>query len=269
MAPGEKLALGKRCSERMKREFGEQYGNLERWHWWFRGRRRILETVLRRELAERTAVSIASVGCGPAEGLTWLTPLAGPNGRVLGLDANPMHAPPSSLRVEYVVGKLETAPLTSRVFDVVLALDVLEHLDDDAAGLREAARLLKSGGLLLVTVPAFQSLWGDQDVVSHHRRRYTKQTLYHVFARAQLPRPHLTYFNTLLFPTIAVLRFVRRARGLSHRPRSDFDDHHPGLMNEMLTAVFALERHLVRRVPLPFGVSLLATVRPDGSSGKR
>ncbi len=264
VSPTESLTLGNTRLERMKREFAEQYGNLEAWHWWFRGRQRILETVLRRELAGRAPVSIASVGCGPAHGLTWLSPLAGLDGRVLGLDADPLHAPRSGLGVEYVVGKLEAAPLSSETFDVVLALDVLEHLDDDTAGLREAARLLRSGGLLLVTVPALPGLWGGQDVVSYHRRRYTRRTLYQVFTRAQLPRPYVTYFNTLLFPPIAALRLVRRALGIAHRPRSDFDDNDPGLMNEVLAAVLALERHLVRRIPMPFGVSLLATMRLDG-----
>jgi SAM-dependent methyltransferase len=75
--------------------------------------------------------------------------------------------PPLGVGLGYVVGKLE---LTSESFDVVLTLDVLEHLEDDAAGLREAARLVKPGGVLLVTVPALPRLWGGQDVVSHHRQ---------------------------------------------------------------------------------------------------
>lgn len=249
----------------MKHHFAEQYGSLEQWHWWFRGRQQILEAVLRSELEGCSAPSIASLGCGPAEGLTWLVSLAGPHGRVVGLDADPLHACRLRPELEYVVGKLEAAPLASGAFSVVLALDVLEHLNDDVAGLCEAARLLKPGGLLLVTVPALPSLWGGQDVISHHRRRYTKRTLRSVFTRAQLPRPCVTYFNVLLFPPIAVVRWARSALGLARHPRSDFDDNHPGLINEVLTAVFALERHLVLRVPMPVGVSLLASVRLSGS----
>ncbi|MGH7965439.1 MAG: class I SAM-dependent methyltransferase, partial [Candidatus Binatia bacterium] len=154
----------------MRRHFAEQYGDLEQWHWWFRGRRRILEAVLRRELAGRLSLSIASVGGGPAEGLTWLAPLAGPQGCIVGLDADPLHARRLQVGLRYVVGKLEAAPFASWSFDIVLALDVLEHIDDDVASLREAARLLKPDGLLVVTVPALPSLWGSQDVVSHHRR---------------------------------------------------------------------------------------------------
>jgi len=257
---GEKVRL-----ELVKRQFAEQYGHLEQWHWWFHGRRRILETVLHRELAGRRPISIVSLGCGPAEGLTWLRPLAGSHGRVVGLDADPLHVRRLEPGFEYVIGRCEAAPFASGSFDLVLALDVLEHLDDDAAGLREASRLLKPGGLLLVTVPALPSLWGGQDIVSHHRRRYTKRTLRQAFARAQLPYPRVTYFNSLLFPPVAAIRWIRSALGLGYRARSDFDDNRPSLMNGILAKVFAAERHLVHRVPMPVGVSLLATAWPRES----
>lgn len=245
----------------MNPTFAEHYRHLERWHWWFRGRQRILSTVLYRKFSNRTALSIASVGCGPAEGLAWLSPIAGAQGRIVGLDATPLHAETFGPEIGYVVGRLEAAPLRSAAFDVVLALDVLEHLEDDVMGIREAARLIKANGLLVVTVPALPSLWGKQDEVSHHKRRYTKQTLSQVFARAQLPRPDITYFNTLLFPVIAAIRWGRALLGVADQARSDFADTRPGTINEMLAAVFALERHLICRLPLPVGVSLLATVR--------
>jgi SAM-dependent methyltransferase len=246
----------------MKREFAEQYGNLEQWHWWFRGRQRILDRVLRRELNGVTSPWLASVGCGPAEGLAWLCPMVEPDGQVVGLDLDASHARNLGPRLKYVVGRLEAVPLASRSFDAVLALDVLEHLDDDAAGLHEAARLVKPAGLLLVTVPAFPSLWGGQDEVSHHRRRYTKQSLNQAFARARLPSPEVTYFNALLLAPIAMIRWMHRIQGRVHQSRSDFDGSRPGLANEILAGLFAAERHLVGRVPIPAGVSLLATARP-------
>jgi 2-polyprenyl-3-methyl-5-hydroxy-6-metoxy-1,4-benzoquinol methylase len=85
-------------------------------------------------------------------------------------------------------------------FDLVLALDVLEHLDNDAATFREVVRLVKPGGMLLVTVPALPSVWGGQDVVSEHRRRYTRSTLKRLFDAANLSGYRITYFNSLLFP---------------------------------------------------------------------
>jgi SAM-dependent methyltransferase len=245
----------------MKQQFAKEYGDLEQWHWWFRGRQRILASALEREIGGSRKKLIASVGCGPADGLVWLKQFIEPGGRVVGMDAEPLHARPSAQNVDYIVGKLEDAPVATASFDVVLALDVLEHLDDDTAGLREAARLVKPAGLLFVTVPALPSLWGGQDVVSHHRRRYTKKTLAQLFERAGLPAPRLTYFNTLLFPLIAAIRWSRRATGQAEHAHSDFEDTRPGLVNDLLTSVFTAEKLLVPHVTLPIGVSLLATVR--------
>jgi SAM-dependent methyltransferase len=245
----------------MKRKFAEQYGNLEQWHWWFRGRQRILETVLERELGNKSPLRMVSVGCGPAEGLAWLARFTQSGGWIVGLDADPLHARHVDSRQEYVVGDLKAAPFASRKFDVVLMLDVLEHLDDDDTGLREAARLLGPGGLLVVTVPALPSLWGGQDVVSNHHRRYTRRTLLRTFREADLPRPHVDYFNSLLFPPIAAVRWTRRAIGQGSRAESDFEGGRPGLINDFLTGLFAFERHLIGRLPMPVGVSLLATAR--------
>jgi len=242
--------------------YARRYRDFEEWHWWFRGRQRIIAEVLRRELPAPMGLTIASLGCGPAGRLAWLRAFAGPGGRVLGLDVDPNHAHPGAPGVHYLVGDLQAAPLASGSVDVVLAFDVLEHLEDDSAGLREAARLCRRGGRLVVTVPAWPSLWGAQDVVSHHRRRYTRRTLQAAFARAELPRPRLVYFNTLLFPAVAALRLARRLRPESGQARSDFELNRRGLANDVLAAVFALERHIVPRVPLPLGASLLALARP-------
>jgi SAM-dependent methyltransferase len=245
----------------MDRQFAGRYGDLETWHWWFRGRQRILETVLFGELRKRTSLSVVSVGCGPVEGLNWLVPFAEPDGLVVGVDSDSAHARELSGNMRCIVGRAEAIPLASESFDVVLALDVLEHLDDDAAGLREALQLLKPGGLLLVTVPALPSLWGPQDIINHHRRRYTRRTLKDLFAQARVPLSYVTYFNTVLFPPVAAIRWFRRCVGLARDPGSDFDSNHPGVMNDILAAVFSLERHLIRHLPLPLGVSLLATAR--------
>jgi SAM-dependent methyltransferase len=245
----------------VQRDYAERYGALERWHWWFRGRQRILETVLRRQLRAGPLATVVSVGCGPREGLGWLRGVVGAHAVVVGVDVERAHVQWANDGIAYLIGRLEAVPLAARSADAVLALDVLEHLDDDAAGLREASRILRPGGLLLVTVPALPSLWGGQDVVSHHRRRYTGRTLVGAYTRAGLPRPWLSYFNTFLFPSVAAVRWTRRMLGLAERPRTDFDDNRPGALNAALEAVFATERHLVSRVRLPIGVSLLAISR--------
>src|SRR5213078_4174114 len=218
----------------MEHGFAERYADFEQWHWWFRGRRRILDDLLRRRLDGHGPLAIVSLGAGPPEGLEWFVALAGPRGRVVALDAEPIHARRFGPGLHYAVGDLRALPLAPAVFDVVLALDVLEHLDDDATALAEAARLLKPGGTLVVTVPALPSLWGSQDVISHHRRRYTKRTLREVFERAGLQAPRIVYFNSLLFLPIAALRWGRRAFGLAEHLLSDFDGSRPGFTNDLL-----------------------------------
>ena len=253
----------------MDQDYAQRYGELEQWHWWFRGRQRIVESVLHRDLRPDQSRDILSVGCGPAIGLGWLLPFAGPKGIVTGLDPEPGRAIPCPKGIEFVVGRMEEPPLAGRVFNVVLAMDVLEHLDDDLAGLQQAAGLLRPGGYLLITVPAFPFLWGGQDVVSQHRRRYTKATLRDLLQRTGLRGFTLSYFNTLLFPVAAAVRSVRRLQGHSNRSRSDFEGSHPGLVNNTLTQVFGAERYFVNRIPMPVGVSLMATYRDKRSAGER
>jgi SAM-dependent methyltransferase len=245
----------------MDPSYAARYGALERWHWWFRGRQRIVADVLARALAPAAARTVCAVGCGPAEGISWLRAFAGSGGRVIGLDADPVHAR-TARGVEYVIGRAEAAPLARHSVDLVIAMDVLEHVDDDAGALREIGRVLKPDGLLLVTVPALPSLWGAQDTINLHRRRYTRASLRDAFARAGLPAPRMTYFNTLLFPVVAAVRWSRKALGLADRMRTDFDDNRPGMINDALERLFAAERHLIRHAALPVGVSLLATLRP-------
>ncbi len=223
----------------------------------------MIETILHRELNGSASQRILSVGCGPAEWLQWLTPFAGSDGKVVGLDIEAIHANGLQGNLGFVVGSLEQSPIADESFDVVMALDVLEHLDDDSAGLREAARMVKPGGLLLITVPALPSLWGGQDVVSEHRRRYTKRALKRLFEEVGLTGHRISYFNTLLFPLAAGVRWSRRALGKANRARSDFEDNRPGVVNEVLARVFSAESYLIKYAPMPVGVSLLATYRPD------
>ncbi|SRR5713226_1861782 len=238
-----------------------KYGDWEQWHWWFRGRRRIIEEVLRHKLTEPGPRRLLSVGCGPAEGLKWLLPFAGPGGKVFGLDLEPRHAQSIPEQIEFVVGRVERPPLTGAHFDVVLALDVFEHLDDDRAALREAVRLLKPGGLFLLTVPALLSLWGRQDIASQHRRRYTKRSLSSLLDQVQWSDCQIDYLNTFLFPLALTVRWTRRALGLANCSRSDFEDNRPGVINEVLAWIFSAERYLINRVTMPIGVSLAAICR--------
>ena len=245
----------------MEKDFATKYGDLDKWHWWFRGRRKILEAVLNREFGNGRSALILSVGCGPAEGLKWLVPFSGNEGKVVGLDSEAIHAEPRPANVDFIVGSLEDTSLPEHSFDLVLALDVFEHLHDDLAALQKIRSLIKPGGLLLVTVPALPSLWGGQDVVSHHLRRYTRRSLDALLKAGDLKDRRVTYFNSFLFPAVASVRWSRRLLGLGDRDRSDFEGNKPGLMNDVFAWVFGLESGIVNLTSMPIGVSLLAVCR--------
>jgi ubiquinone/menaquinone biosynthesis C-methylase UbiE len=242
----------------MQHDYAKQYGEFQKWHWWFRGRRQIIEAILLSKLNGKTANHLLSVGCGPSEGIEWLLPFTGDNGNVVGLDADQIHGYEGPDRVSFVTGLLQEPPLAEHSFDLVLALDVLEHIEDDVTAFARAQRLVKPGGLLLVTVPALPMLWGGQDVVNQHFRRYTKRSLDSLFKGAGLKNYEISYFNTLLFPMAATIRLTSRLLKLNQSD-NDLKYSQPGVTNDLLTRIFASERHLVKRTSLPIGVSLVAT----------
>lgn len=161
-----------------------------------------------------------------------------------------MHVPPGT-----------ALPFDDQSFDLVTSLDVIEHAADDVGALRELHRVLRPGGHLFVTVPAFQSLWGDQDEISRHYRRYRSTDLSCALEQAGFTVRRTTYFNTFLFPPIAAVRLARRVVRPPSAERTDFDVGGRGRLGRVLARVFAAEAPLIARGRLPFGVSLLAVAR--------
>jgi len=222
----------------------------DRLHWYFRGRLAVIRGALGRALPSRP-LRLLEIGCGTGNMLVSLAEF----GEVVGMEANDAlltvaRAAGLDARKGTLPDDLVVAPGWA---DVVLLLDVVEHLDDDLAGLRAARRALRDGGLLFVTVPAYPWLWSGHDVALGHRRRYTRAGLRRVVEAAGYRVACLSYFNSVLFPAIASIRLWKRLRG---------DDRHdlrrPGpALNAFLERLFALERHVVPTRGLPFGASLL------------
>jgi hypothetical protein len=137
---------------------------------------------------------------------------------------------------------------------MVAALDVIEHVDDDAGSIAALGRLLKPGGFLLTTVPAGAWMWSAHDERHHHKRRYALGQYRALFEAAGLRVRRATYFNTLLFPPIAVVRLAKKLFGLRD---DDAESLPPPALNSGLRSLFASEKRLLRAMDLPFGVSIL------------
>ena len=190
-------------------------------------------------------------------------PLLDRYGTLIGVDAS-RHllglARPRIARL--AAASLAALPFRARVFDAMFACDVLEHVADEHTALGELRRVVKPDGRLVLTVPAFPFLWGEHDEINHHYRRYTRAQLAFVLDATGWQALRLSYFNTLLFLPIAGVRLAMGHRRGAEAPRSDLGWQVPRVVNAALEAVFASERHLMRHIDLPFGVSLLAVAAP-------
>jgi 2-polyprenyl-3-methyl-5-hydroxy-6-metoxy-1,4-benzoquinol methylase len=240
----------------LERTYYTEYFELEDRHWWFVGRRVILLSLLDRRLARDRELRVLDFGCGTGTMAQHL----GRYGSVEAIDADPDAVAFCRQRGLSRVTHLSagTVPFDDEHFDVVTALDVLEHIEDDSATLTELRRVLRPNGTLLCTVPAF---WGSQDEISHHFRRYVRSDLTRRLQGAGFRVLRASYFNTLLFPAIAAIRIGRRALPEAPDLKSDFRIG-PRSINTALGRLFAAEAPLIERTDLPFGVSLFALCEP-------
>jgi SAM-dependent methyltransferase len=229
-------------------------------HWWFYGRRKIIEGFVERicrEIAQR-GPRILDVGCGTGANLQMLSQF----GRAEGVDVSSEALEFCRARglVKVKQGAAETLPYEDSSFDLVTALDVVEHLDDDLSGLREMRRVLRPDGRALLFVPAFMFLWGVQDDISHHRRRYTLRELKQKVTDAGFSIEHATYANISFFLPILIGRLLMRVTRI--RPSSE-NNITIGALNGLLGRILGAEGWLLQRMSFPFGVSIVCVARRD------
>jgi len=238
----------------MRAELYRQTNALEDHHWWFAARRQIVSHAIRRMAKPPAGARILDAGCGTGGNLAML----GQFGRVTGVEPDETalaFARGRGTSADLVKGMLPDAlPFDDATFDLAVLLDVLEHIDDDGAALRRVAAVLKLGGCLLLTVPAFPFLWSGHDELHAHRRRYRRHELAGKIASAGLNVRCVSCFNTWLFPAIAAARLVRRL-GVGGALSDLFLPPPP--VNAFLRALMASERHAIGRISLPVGVSLI------------
>jgi SAM-dependent methyltransferase len=233
-------------------------------HWWYRGRRRIIRAELDR-LPLAAGARVLDAGCGSGRTLEELDRY----GEVFGIELDPGAAEVARARGrgEVRVGRLEELPWEDGYFELITCLDVIEHTPDDRVTLRELRRVCKPGGFLLVTVPAYQSLWSMHDVANHHYRRYSRPMLRTATGEVGWRVRRMTSFNGLLLAPAAAVRLAER-----WRLRQSDGDYRPDLtlgpewLNSVLEQPLRLEaRWLASGRTMPAGLSLLAVLENPGS----
>jgi SAM-dependent methyltransferase len=242
----------------------EVYGHFfraEDEHWWFRARRRILATVLEAEFLAG-GLTIADVGCGTGGMIALLSRF----GEVTGVDEAAEAREYCARRGLQGILTLEEWMRTPGRYDLVTVFDVVEHVEDDVSFLRKLRSRLNPQGRILVTVPAYPFLWSTFDEMNHHKRRYSRGRLRSGLVQAGFAVERCTHFNTLLFPAVALVRLLERRGGGG--PTTDAGRKKAldrwfkvGPLNRLWEAVFAAERHWLRRADLLAGTSILALGR--------
>ena len=226
-------------------------------HWWYTARRDVLHDYVARYAALPKGARILEIGCGTGHNI----PMMQQFGAVDAIEIDPAARAIASKRLGKPVGDapLPDLPGVARgSYDMIAVLDVVEHIADDVAALNAMRDCLKPGGKILIAVPAHQWMWSAHDVVNHHHRRYSKASLAKAIRAAGMEPTRFGYFNSLLFPLAAAARIAGRMTG-----RDDSDDSPPPApVNRLFEAIFRLERHLVGRVPMTPGVSILTLAVP-------
>jgi SAM-dependent methyltransferase len=242
----------------MDRDYELQTHRAEDRHWWYRGRRSLLERVIDQLQLPRPA-RILDAGCGSGRNMVELAR----RGAVTGVELSQASVCLARARHvgEVVEGSVLEMPFAADSFDLAACLDVIEHLEDDVGALRELRRVVAAGGCLLVTVPAYQWLWSGHDEVNHHCRRYTRRSLQAVAERAGWRQERTSYFNSLLLPVAIVLRALERLDTRTTESSLDLWIP-PEPLNWLLERPLELEATLVGRGGrIPAGLSLLTVLR--------
>lgn len=233
----------------------KQMAEIERDHWWFVGRRKIIGTILSGLMLPANA-QILEVGSGTGGNLEMLSAC----GQVRAIEMDPGAAATAVARfgtsVRVTAGRFpEVLESEDEKYDLICFFDVLEHLEGDSAAVHAAINKLRPGGRILVTVPAYQWLWSPHDTFLHHHRRYSLPVLSKIFAKSGLSIQRATYFNLFLLP---MMIFVRLLDAFLGREKGSGSGMPSAFVNKVLRIIFLLEASLLGKVNFPFGGSILA-----------
>jgi len=240
----------------MNHEEYERMYRFEDRYWWFIARRRLIASLIGDRHAKDGSLAILDIGCGTGAMLDELAPFGRVTGADFAVEALDFCRERSD---KYPLTRADARclPFASNTFDVVTAMDIIEHIDNDKAASAEIFRVLKPGGQVYITVPAYQSLWSEHDEALHHHRRYTSPMMRDVLQRVGFRVEKLSYTVSSLLPGVWLYRKIAAIfkRDDGHEKKADLVDF-SGPVNSALIKLSRLETELVRKTNLPFGVTV-------------
>mgnify|MGYP001560427857 CR=1 FL=1 len=253
----------------MDAKFYKEYYTLERNHWWFTARLSILETALVIIVNKGKSRKLKILNVGVATGAT--TEMLSKYGEVTSLEYDKACCDflKEKTGIEAIHGSLTELPFESNSYDLVCAFDVIEHIEEDSLAVEEIHRVLAPAGQYFITVPAFQFLWSNHDVVNHHFRRYTKTGINSLFEKLEFDTTYSSYFNFWLFFPIAAVRFILNMLPKNKKDTTSGSDNEvlssSGFVNSILYHIFKSEKGFVKsKVRLPLGVSIMSIGAKNG-----
>lgn len=235
--------------------YEQKYHVLEENHWWFKGRRDLILKLLKRNSKDS---SILEVGCSGGALLQDLKRSGFIHNYGIDISKQAIALCLSKGLENVFQADACKLPFSSNFFDIIIASDILEHVEDDCAAVQEWTRVLKKNGVLLVFVPAFKWLWTEHDAVNNHYRRYSVKQLRDVVQVNGITISKINYWNTILFIPICIIRCFQKLFFINtlSKKKDQLTKFSSGI-NWLLTNLLKFENYLLYKdLKLPWGVSI-------------
>lgn len=234
----------------------------ENYYWWHVAKRKTILSLLQPYTEKKTDLLFADMGCGTGKLMEDLAKF----GKVEGFDTSQKALAFCKKRGHQSLTKINissTLPVKDNFFNIIIAADVLEHIQKEEGCISEFYRVLKGGGILVVTVPAYPFLFSYWDKMLGHQRRYTKNSLANKLVKAGFKIDKISYYNSFIFPVAIIFRTIKSLLSFSDgKPSSDFISL-PAPINKILLVVSGIERDLLKRINLPFGLSIVCVAEKE------
>ena len=248
----------------MKKEIYRLTYELEEKYWWYVARRKIILDQLQPLLnnIKGRAPSLLDIGCGTGKNLTSFLKFSEAYGIDSSIEAIQfcLKRGLTNIALQDLSKDQLRENLFGKKFDFITMLDVVEHIDDDVQCLSTISNWLTEGGLLFLTVPAYQWLWSGEDYVSHHVRRYSRKRLEETVQKAGFVIEKISYFNTFLFTAQALVILIKRVFSSKSKTQTNLHEM-PEFINSILQKIMSAESPLLKKMDLPFGGSILCICR--------